>query len=121
MPIDTLSRNGALRSKTDVEADFQKALRWHMDQNGTSIAEVVRSTGVSRDVINKLRSRDNASTTVENGVLIAAYFGKTVNEFLRCEDPVPDDRDKAMLDLLRPTERRLLAAQIEGLLRRRAS
>lgn len=87
-----------------------------MEHYRTSISELVKATGVSRDVINKLRARENASTTAENALLIAAYYGKSVNDFITLRDEDESRRTAALLDLLTPEERQLLQAQIRGLL-----
>lgn len=50
-----------------MENDFRSALEWHLNTHGTKIADLVAETGVSRDVINKLRQRPGSSTSVENG------------------------------------------------------
>ncbi len=100
--------------------DFRRALVWHMEQHKTKIADLVARTGVSRDVINKLRSRDGSSTTVENAMLIAAFYGKTVNDFVLCRS---SDSDRTLLNLLAmltPEERRLMEAQLRGVVGSRA-
>ena len=96
--------------------DFRSALLWHMEDQGTTIAELVSATGVSRDVINKLRAREGSSTTVENGMLIAAYYGKTLNEFIKRQEATTTSRLSALFSLLEPEERRVVEAQIRGIL-----
>lgn len=107
MPIGFLNRGMA--------KDFQTALKWHMQRYETKIVDLARDTGVTRDVINKLLCRDNASTDVENAVLIAAYYGKSVNDFISMRDADETSQTRALLDLLSPEARRLLEAQIRGL------
>ncbi|WP_211299506.1 hypothetical protein [Pukyongiella litopenaei] len=46
------------------------------------MTEIARDTGVSLDVLKKLRTDRVESTTVENGLLIASFYGKTLNEFV---------------------------------------
>lgn len=87
-----------------------------MEREDTPIAELVKATGVSRDVINKLRSRPDSSTTAENAMLIAAFYGKTVNAFIAKEEATEQARLSALFSLLEPEEKRLLEAQISGLL-----
>lgn len=128
VPIGTVSvkclmtrcakRHNACLSRTMAD-DFRRALIWHMDKHRTSIADLVRATEVSRDVINKLRAREGSSTTVENAMLIAAFYGKTVNDFVALREVDSAERFAALLALLRPEERRLLEAQIRGLLHER--
>lgn len=102
-----------------MSGEFREALLWHMQRHETSITDLVDGSGVSRDVINKLRAREDSSTTVENGVRIAAYYGKTVNEFLARREVTSQDKLATLLELLPQEAQRLLAAQVEGLLRRR--
>jgi hypothetical protein len=102
-----------------MSGEFRDALLWHMERHETTITDLVDGAGVSRDVINKLKAREDSSTTVENGVRIAAYYGKTVNEFLARREVTHQDKLATLLDLLPPEAQRLLAAQVEGLLRRK--
>ncbi|WP_353474809.1 helix-turn-helix transcriptional regulator [Salipiger sp. H15] len=116
VPNDTLP-NVPLGSLSRLMADdFRSALMWHMENQGTTIAELVSATGVSRDVINKLRARDGSSTTVENGMLLAAYYGKTLNEFIKRQEATSTSRLAALFSLLEPEEQRVVEAQIRGIL-----
>lgn len=119
VPNDTLRNVPIGPLSCRMASDFRKALLWHMDHHDTGISDIVSATGVSRDVINKLKARENASTTVENAMLIAAYYGKTVNEFIALKDATAISRATALIEMLKPEERRLLEAQIRGLLAQR--
>lgn len=66
---------------------FQASLAAHMAQHGTAIVDLAKATGISRDAINKIKGRAGASTSVENAVLIAGFYGQTVNAFM---DPTQD-------------------------------
>jgi plasmid maintenance system antidote protein VapI len=90
-----------------------------MERHETSITDLVDGSGVSRDVINKLKARADSSTTVENAVKIAAYYGKSVNQFLALREVTQEDRLATLFELLPSEAQRLLAAQVEGLLRHR--
>lgn len=111
MPIGILSG--------DMAFEFQAALAWHMKRHETKIVDLVKGTGVSRDVINKLLGRNNASTNVENAVLIAAYYGKTVNQFLLRQDVEPSTQLANLFDMLPPSDVPLVQAQILGIIRMR--
>lgn len=116
MPIDVLPFGYESRENTSMSGgDFQRALLWHMDRHKTTIADLADGTGVSRDVIAKLRTRPGSSTTVENGMAIAAYYGKSVNQFVALQGATDEDRLRMLLELLRPEEQQLLEAQIRGL------
>lgn len=97
---------------------FRASLMWHMERHGTKIVDLVKATGVSRDVLNKLKAREDSSTTVENGILIAAYYGKSINQFIAKAEVTQADRLRTLFELLTPEEQTLLSAQIEGVLRR---
>jgi len=116
VPNDTLNKKDHRGLSAAMAHDFRHALVWHMDNEGTSITDLVSATGVSRDVINKLRARPESSTTVENAMLIAAYYGKTVNQFISLEQTDSDDAARSLIELLTPEERRLLEAQMRGLI-----
>ena len=94
---------------------FREAFLWHIAHHGTTFAEMVDSTGVSRDILNKLKARPDSSTNVETGLKIARYYGKTLEQFIRCE---PSDREREFGRLyaeLTPQERQLLLAQMRGI------
>jgi transcriptional regulator with XRE-family HTH domain len=99
-----------------MKGRFRDALIWHMEQDGTGVTELARATGVSRDAINKIIARENSSTDAEKAVLIAAYYGKDLGEFMNLRDPGVEHPIAALAELLTPDEARLLEAQIRGLI-----
>ncbi|WP_263568421.1 hypothetical protein [Paracoccus sp. DMF] len=126
VPIDLWRQvpNGALiraMSSPISRAAFRDALEWHIKRTGISPAQICAESGVTSDVIKKLRSpsRTNNSTGVENAIPIAAVFGMTVEKFLRMEEPDSESRLKALSDLLLPEEERLLEAQVLGIIQAR--
>lgn len=98
---------------------FRDALLRHMLDHNTTIAELSRGTGVSEGLIKKLRTREGGSTSAEVAMRIASFYGKTLEAFVSEGDEEERDRLAAMLDLLTEDERRILAAQIRGLIRDR--
>lgn len=101
-----------------MDKKFGAALIWHINENQTSLADLARQTGVSLDVIKKLNTGRSVSTTAEIALAIAAYYGKTLPQFLRCSEP--DEKTfTALLDLLTEEERQVLHRQILGLLSNR--
>lgn len=95
---------------------FRRALLWHMDRHETNIADLSEATGVSRDVIKKVRSREGATTTAENAMLIASFYGKTLNDFVAMRESDEVSQTLALLELLDPEEQRIFRAQIRGVL-----
>lgn len=116
VPIDTLRKMSIGPLYTLMADDFRDAFLWHLERHETTIADLVRATGVSRDVLNKLKARADSSTSVENGILIASYYGKTINEFLARKEATETSRISALLQMLKPEEQRILESQIRGLL-----
>lgn len=90
-----------------------------MERTGVTIPELSAATGVTVDTIKKLRAREDASTVIPNAVLIANYFGLSVERFIRKEAPDSEGRLKELADLLLPGEERLIEAQVLGILRAR--
>ena len=104
---------------TDMEQSFGDALKWHMDRDGTTVARLTQATGVTRSVVDKLLSRQGTTTGADNAMLLAAYWGKTVNQFVTLT-PVNDfQKFENLLELLQPSERQVLLAQMAGMLRAR--
>jgi plasmid maintenance system antidote protein VapI len=121
VPIDTLRKMPFGTLTSAMADDFRSAFLWHMEQNGTKVVDLVRDTGVSRDVINKLIGRAASSTSAENAMLIAAYYGKNVNQFVARVPVSAQERMQTLFDLLQPEERRLLEAQMLGIVSKRDS
>jgi hypothetical protein len=97
-------------------ASFRDALLRHMAQRDTTIADLSRGSGVSPDVIKKVRTRPNASTKAEEAVRIAAFFGKTVDQFIKNEEVSKDQQLMLLVELLSPDEQMLLEAQIRAMI-----
>jgi ribonucleoside-diphosphate reductase alpha chain len=66
---------------------FGSALKWRMEKTGKKIAEISKEADVSRDVLNKLLSRENSSTSAENGIAIAKAFGLSMDAFMAKTEP----------------------------------
>lgn len=98
---------------------FREALMRHMTAQDTTIAELAAGAQVSPDIIKKLRVRDQATTTAEVAMKIAAFYGKTLEEFVSGADVGERHKLASMLDLLSDEEVRVLASQIRGMIRER--
>lgn len=120
-PIGTLREKPIGSFSWRMAHDFKRALEWHMQTHGTRIVDLVNGAGVSRSVVNKVLDPDRGSTAVENAVLIAAFYGKTVNQFLACEDVTPAGMAQNVFDMLTPEDARMLHAQMLGILRARSA
>lgn len=99
-----------------MQTAFRSALIWHMQQHGTRVVDLEKGSGVTRGVINKLIRQENGTTGVENAMRIAAYYGKTVEDFVRMQASAPDHPLVALAALLHPDEERLIEAQVRGIL-----
>lgn len=107
-----------------MDKDFGTALSWHIKEHGTAVAELARTSGVSRDIINKLLGKGRGvtstpSTAVENAILLAAYYGKTVEQFINCDDGQSVARLNRLAEMLEPAEAEMLEAQVAGILQKR--
>lgn len=94
---------------------FSDALAWHLAEHGNTLAELSRGAGVSLDILKKLNSRPGSSTKAGTAMKIAAFYGKSVEQFLSCGEVSQRERVAAALDLLEEDELRLLYAQIHGI------
>jgi len=119
VPFNRLIEKRSNACSCGMDRDFRNALLWHMDKNDTRMIDIVRATGVSNDVLKKLRTRENYSTTVENGLLIAAFYGKTVNQFVALEETSENDVISALVSMMQPEEKQLLAGKIREILAKR--
>jgi ribonucleoside-diphosphate reductase alpha chain len=84
---------------------FREAFIAHLTASGQSLAEVARLSGVGYHLLDKLKKREGASTSVEAASAVARAFGKSLEEFLN--GPSDGDADT-------PAPAGTLAARIEG-------
>lgn len=104
------------RHEPCMDRTFNKALIWHMDRHGTGVAELSRATGVSLNAIKQMRIRPNSSTSAENAAAISRYYGKSLNQFLECDESVLVENLVGLIELLSAEEREQLERQVRGLL-----
>lgn len=95
---------------------FREALMSHLEKTPYTVAELSRASGVTQDVIKKLKSRENASTTVENGISIANYFGKSLNAFMATTEPDEASELSDLFAQLTEEESKMVKAQLRGLI-----
>lgn len=100
---------------------FYDALIWHMDKFGTTVAELAHGAGVSEDAIKKIRTRPGGGTRAQTGAKIAAFYGKTLEQFMACAEAGEEETLLATLRLLDPTERRLILLQAKGIIAGRSN
>ncbi len=103
-----------------MEHDFRRAFLCHLEEHQTPLATLARDTGVSLDVLKKLKTRSMGSTSAENAILIAAFYGKTVNQFVANQSVTVQDKAANLLGLMTPSEQQLFQAQMLGVIAARA-
>jgi len=118
VPIATFPEKHVVGIDCPMEQTFRDAFLWHFENQETKIADIVRATGISRDVINKLLAREGSSTSAENALLISAYYGKTLEAFVKYKSR-GDFGLPALTELLTDDEASLVAAQVRGILAQR--
>jgi plasmid maintenance system antidote protein VapI len=111
--------NGSFLRMAD---SFSDALLWHMERHGTTIAALARASGVSASAIKQVRVRPGSGMSAERATKIAAYYGKTLESFMRCdEDAATRNELRAVIELLSLEESKMVLHQIRGLVAGRAS
>lgn len=101
---------------------FREALIERMELTGVTAAALARKTGVSKPQIDKLRQRRSEVTNVYDAVLIARFFGQTVEEFMGiAAKSVTQDEVLGLLAQLPPAMRELIILQLKALVAIRAS
>lgn len=120
VPIDISPKETRAGYTPSMSILFRDALIWHITRYKTPIADLSRGAGVSVDIINKLKARDGSSTNVETALSIATFYGKTLEQFMACEDVADEAAFSGLVSRLTPDEKRLLLAQLRGILTDRA-
>ena len=64
-----------------LEDGFRDALLWHLERDGTAVADLARAAGVRAEVIDGVRSGGHASA--EDARAIAAHYGRSLDAFIR--------------------------------------
>ena len=95
---------------------FREALISAIARTDVSVADISRSTGVSKDQLHKLVQRRVDSTNVADAVRIATFFGQSIEEFLEVPQDSELERVRAMVALLTPDQLVMFEAQLSGLL-----
>ena len=102
-----------------MKQGFRDALIRHLQQTGIGLTELARGAGVSLDSLKKLNTGKNVSTNAAQAVAIAAFFGKSLEDFVDPTLAAYAERLEKMLSLLTTEERTLVLAQIRGILHAR--
>ena len=95
-----------------MKNSFRKALLWHMERNTTGVAELARGAAVSPDIIKKVRAREQSSTNAETAEKIAGFYGKSLADFLRCDESTENTVDFAALTSAMSEEQRKFLLQV---------
>lgn len=84
------------------------------------MTDLAKGAGVSLDILKKLKTRPNASTNAETAVKIAAFYRKSVADFMKCEtSEPPEDKENDIAFLfgeLDDKDQESILRQIRGLL-----
>lgn len=94
-------------------ASFRDAFVAHLERTGATVADIARKRGLSKGQLDKLRQGRTQKTNVDDAVEIAAYFGKSVDEFIGKEPDAPTARIAELAALLSDEERAFLLHQLE--------
>lgn len=92
-----------------MSKSFRDALLEHLNgQTKPSLKAIAEATGVSYEQLKKVSQGKSQRTNAEDAVRVAAYFGKTLNEFL--DDHLAQDRAAIVetYNALSPEERQIL-------------
>lgn len=96
--------------------NFREALIDALEKSGTPLKRVAEQTGVSYEQLKKLRQGKSTSTNVDDAVLVANYFGQTLEEFLADSTAALRSEIVDLYNQLTPEERRFLLASAKGML-----
>lgn len=99
-----------------MDKKFREAFLDKVEQENLKIAVIARDAGVSKDMLNKFKQGRTQSINVDDAILVARYFGQTVNEFIGEDRPTLDDQLAQRLAKLSEKERQILIASLEAIL-----
>lgn len=98
---------------------FREALIQHVRMNQTSLAQLARTTGVSKHLIDALHQRKTMAPNVHDAQRLAAFYGKTIEQFIGQTPSDTDERLKGLIVRLSAEEAEMLEVQLQTLLQRR--
>jgi len=98
---------------------FRESFIRHVRVYDVSLAQVARTTGVSKHLLDALNQRKTGVPNVADAMKIAAFFGKTVEAFVEETKDKGRDRLPMLIEQLTAEERAVFEAQIDVLLKRR--
>ncbi len=65
-----------------MRKSFSQAFIEHLEQSNLKVTEVAIRAGVSKDALYSLKYGKTQNMAVDDAIMVAAVFGKTVEEFL---------------------------------------
>ena len=95
---------------------FREALIARMELTGIGATDLARRTGISKPQIDKLHQRKVETTNVHDALIIARFFGQSLEDFMGMAKKSAKNQELAdILATLPPDDRDLLAIQIKAL------
>ncbi len=86
-----LSISGQMKEKVDFEEGaFRDALLKKINASGKSLRQIATDSGVSYELLKKLKQRKSSSTSVETAQKICLALGTTVNQLLMDSTAAPE-------------------------------
>ena len=101
---------------------FREALIARMDLTGVTAAELARRTGIAKSQIDKLRQRKVDATNIYDAILIARFFGQSVEDFIGMHRRAEvQDQLKDLIMMLSPEVRAIVVVQIRAIVAMRTN
>lgn len=96
---------------------FREALIERLNITGLTVAELARRSGVAKSQLDKLRQRKVDTTNVHDAVLIARFFGQSVEDFMGLRKRA--DRSDEVADLIQilpHNHKEIILAQVRAVI-----
>ena len=95
---------------------FSDAFIAHLKDSNERVTVIAKNAGVTKEALYSLKYSKTLNMGVDEAIRVAAYFGKTVEEFMGLAQPRLNDALIRRIESLSPRERDLLQAAIDAFL-----
>lgn len=99
-----------------MRKNFREAFIEHLDRTGAKVTEIAAATGLNKDSLYALKRGTTMNMNVKDAILVAKFFGETVEEFMGVVPGALRDSLMDQISQLSDSERQIFEASLKAVL-----
>ena len=99
-----------------MRKNFREAFIEHLERTGAKVTEVAAATGLNKDSLYALKRGTTMNMNVKDAILVAQFFGETVEEFMGIGPRALRDTLIDQISQLTDSERQIFEASLKAVL-----